>query len=67
MRKVIDEFQCGKYRVLILDDSKMTLDNCQKYRIEEKEYTPVSVYDARENVIAIETEESFIGKTVEFI
>lgn len=64
MVKVISEFSVGKYKVLKLDgvkpDKKYT-----RYLIDGKEYAIVPIYDAVD-CIAIESSDSFKGKTVEF-
>lgn len=65
--KVVSDFQCRKYRILTLDGSKWSVKKYHKYRINGKEYEPVPVYDAGDNIIAVESEESFSGKEVEFI
>lgn len=38
-----------------------------KYRIGEKTFEPISVYDMDKNIIAIKTKTNLIGQTVEFI
>ena len=64
MRKVIYEFSVNKYKLLKLDgELPKTKYTC--FLIDGKKYKPVPVYDAP-NCIAVETEESFLGKTVEF-
>ena len=65
LNKVISEFTVNKYKVLMLDE-KQTNVTYNKYSINGKEYKPVSIYDAP-NCIAIESNETFKGKTVEFI
>ena len=64
MSKVIDEFHINKYAVLILD--KMPQKVYTSFLISGTKYKPVPVYDAR-NCIAIESNESFVGKTIDFI
>lgn len=64
MSKVIDEFRISKYAVLKLDI--MPEKQYQKFRIEGNEFDPVPVYDLPQ-CISIESQQSFLGKTVEFI
>lgn len=64
MSVVISEFKIHKYVVLKLD--KMPKTKYTKYRIGNIEFAPVPVYDMP-SCIAIESNESFIGKTVEFV
>lgn len=64
MAKVIKELAVGKYRLLTLDKP----DNVQDfthYEIDGKSYAFVPLYDIP-NCIAIEANESFLGKTVVF-
>ena len=65
MRKVISEFNVGKYHVLKLDGEKPKTP-FNAYRINDMAYTVVPLYDAA-NCIAIESSQTFVGKTVEFI
>ena len=62
---VVDEFHIHKYRVLVLDNLPMTI-LYYKFRIKGILYDPVPVYDLK-NCIAIESDESFLGETVEFV
>lgn len=64
MSKIIDEFRVGKYVVLKLDT--MPQAKHRKYKIDSVEFEPVPIYDTHQ-CIAIESDENFIGKTVEFI
>lgn len=64
MLKIVSDFSIGKYRVLKLDGEKPT-KSYTKYRIDGKVYNIVPMYDAP-NCIAIETDASLQGKTVEF-
>ena len=64
MRKVISEFSLGQYKVLALDGELPTKGH-SKYDIGGKLFSIVPLYDLP-NSIAIESTESFIGKTVEF-
>ena len=64
MSRVTDEFRIGKYAVLKLD--KMPQEKHWKYKIDGMEFEPVPIYDAQQ-CIAIESNDNFIGKTVEFI
>ena len=64
MRKVVDEFPFGKYKMLILD-GEVPFIRHNKYRIDGEYYDPVIVYDAK-NCIAIISKDSFVGKTVYF-
>jgi len=65
MAKVISEFAIGKYMVLKLDEA-VPNRKFSKYKVGGDLFTPVIVYDAV-NCIAIESSESFKGKTVEFV
>lgn len=65
MNKVVYEFKADKYMALVLDEMK-TPKSYQKYSIDGKTYDIVPVYDAP-NCIALESSDSFIGKTVEYI
>ena len=65
MNKVVSEFNVGKYKVLTLDEKQFN-GAYNKYLIDGTEYKPVSVYDAPK-CIAIESNERFVGKTVNFI
>ncbi len=67
MRTVIDEWKVGPNMVLFLDKPLDGLPPFWKYRIEGKEYDPVSVYDLGDKVIAIKSDLHFKGKVVEFI
>ncbi len=64
MSKVISEFHIKNYTALILDE--MPKKSYNTFLICGKKYKPVPVYDAH-NCIAVESNESFIGETVEFI
>lgn len=65
LNKVVSEFNIGKYKVLTLDEKRFE-GVYDKYLIDGTEYKPVSVYDAPK-CIAIESNDNFVGKTVEFI
>lgn len=64
MRKIIEDFQVSRYRLLKLDGE---LPRCgySKYIIDGNVYDIVPVYDAP-NCIAVESTDSFKGKCVEF-
>lgn len=64
MSKVVDNFQIGKYAVLKLDE--MPKSGYNKFRIEGNEFEPVPIYDMPQ-CIAIESNEEFLNKIVEFI
>lgn len=64
MSRVIDELHIKKYTVLKLDE--MPLKTYHFFLIDGNKYKPVPMYDTK-NCIAIESNESFIGKVVEFI
>lgn len=64
MSKVVNELRIKKYVVLVLDE--MPNKTYSSFLIQGKQYQPSPIYDAK-NCIAIESEKSFIGKTVEFI
>jgi hypothetical protein len=65
MRTVVSDFGVGKYRVLKLDGEK-PMKPYNAYRIDGVVFPIVPLYDAM-NCIAIESADSFTGKTVEFI
>lgn len=65
MNEIIYEFSAGKYRVLKLD-GQMPTKAYDYLMIDGKSYKPVPIYDAP-NCIAIESTDSFWGKTVEFV
>lgn len=67
MRKVMNEWHVAKYAILTLDGSVKEEPAHSKYRILGIEYVPVPVYDMGDNVIAIESSDSLLGKNVEFI
>lgn len=58
------EFKLGRYVVLVLDQIPNVSYN--SFRINGKTYKPVPIYDTK-NSIAIESDDSFLGHTVEFI
>lgn len=64
MNTIIYEFKAEEYAVLVLDEIK-TPKTYRSYLIDGKYYNIIPVYDAT-NCIAVESSESFIGKTVEF-
>lgn len=64
MRKVVSDFAVGKYRVLKLD-GELPKTKYNGYLIDGKKYNAVPMYDAQ-NCIAVESPDSFVGKTVEF-
>jgi len=64
-RKVIEDYQINQYRVLILD-GPTSRKPYRRYRIDGKVYEMVRMTHAQ-CAIAVESEESFLGKTVEFI
>lgn len=65
MNKVISEFGIGKYKVLHLDEKKPP-KAYTKYAIDGKHFKAIPIYDAP-NCIAVESNDSFKGKTVEYI
>lgn len=65
MRTVVSDFGVGKYRVLKLDGAKPT-KAYSAYLIDGVVFNIVPLYDAV-NCIAVESFDSFTGKTVEFI
>lgn len=65
MNKVVHEFKAVKYMVLELDEKK-TPDFYKKYSIDGKEYDIVPISNAP-NCIAVESSDSFLGKTVKYI
>ncbi len=65
MAKVIDEWHVGPYTVLTLDNMD-TPRGYNKYIIGGEPYKIVMLYDMP-NCIAIQSDGSFIGKTVEFV
>lgn len=64
MSRVIDEFRINQYTVLKLD--VMPTKIYKKYRIEGVDLEPVPLYDMPQ-CIAVLSEQSFIGKVVEFV
>lgn len=65
MAKVVYEFSVGKYKVLKLDSEKPDT-KYTGYLIDGKPFKIIPMYDAA-NCIAIESADSFSGKTVEFV
>ncbi len=65
MNKVIFEVSVGKYKLLTLDEKQSDVAY-NIYQIDGKEYEPVLIYDAP-SCVAIESNESFEGKTVKFL
>lgn len=65
MRKIIDEWVVRKYTILTLDE-EVPHQAIWYYVIDGVEYEPVIAYDMGKNIIAIEANGGFIGKTVEF-
>ncbi len=65
MRKILSQWQIGKYTVLELD-ADPPKKPYRKYKIEGIIYKPVRVYDLPRS-IAIECDGDFEGKTVEFV
>lgn len=63
MNEIISELKVSKYLCLQLDN--IPTNSYNKFIIDGKLYDPVPIYDMP-NCIAIESEESFVGKTVEF-
>lgn len=64
MSKVVDEFRINQYTVLKLD--KMPQVSYRKYRIGAEEFDPVPIHDLPQ-CIAIASDKSYLGKTVDFI
>lgn len=64
MAKVIKELAVGKYRLLTLDKPDDVQDFTH-YEIDGKSYAFVPLYDIP-NCIAIEANESFVGRNVVF-
>lgn len=64
-RKVISEFSLGQYKILALD-GELPTQRYSKYVIDGKPFNIVPLYDLP-NSIAIESNDCFIGKTVEFM
>lgn len=65
MCNIISEWKIGKYVALELDQSP-PIKKYSKYRIDGVDYDIVPVYDLP-NHIAVESEDNFVGKTVEFV
>lgn len=65
VRTVVSDFSVGKYRVLKLDGAKPN-KQYNAYRIDGIVFKIIPLYDAV-NCIAVESSDSFVGKTVEFI
>lgn len=64
MSKVVYEFHVKKYTVLKLDE--LPNNPYRSFLIRGKTYKSIPILDA-ENCIAIESNESFIGETVDFL
>lgn len=64
MSKVVNEFHVNNYVVLILDN--MPDRDYHHFVIRGKKFAPVPVYDGK-NCVAVESNESFIGETIEFL
>lgn len=64
MSRVVYEFHIKNYVVLKLDE--MLKKAYRLFLIDGKKYSPVPIYDAK-NCIAIESDESFLGKVIEFV
>ena len=64
MSRVVYEFHIKNYVVLKLDE--MPKKAYRLFLIDGKKYSPVPIYDAK-NCIAIESDESFLGKVIEFV
>lgn len=64
MSKIVDELHVKGYVILKLDS--IPNGNYKKYKIDGIEFEPISIYDA-ENCIAIQSNDTFVGKAVEFI
>ena len=64
MRKVVNEFSLGPYKVLALDGA-LPNRGYREYIIDGRSFGIVPLYDVPDS-IAIESKDSFIGKTVEF-
>lgn len=64
MAKIVSDLRIGKYRVLKLDEAKPR-EPYTKYLIDGKAYDIVPVYDAKD-CVAVEADESLLGKTIEF-
>lgn len=62
--KIINEFHVNNYVVLILDS--MPDRGFHHFVIKGKKFAPVPAYDGK-NCVAVESNESFIGETIEFI
>ena len=65
MNTVVYEFKAVKHMVLALDEYVPT-KAYNRFLINGKVYMPVPVYDAK-NCIALESNDSFLGKIVEYI
>ena len=65
MYSVISEFHAGKYLVMEIDRSIIEKEY-NAYQIDGRIYPAISVYDLPKH-IAIESNESFLGKTIECI
>ena len=65
MVKIMSQKTLGKYAVLEID-RELPKTSYRKYKIEGKEYDIISVSSMKKTIV-IETNESLIGKIVEFI
>ena len=64
MGRIINELHVNEYTILKLDN--IPNGNYKKYKIDGVEFEPISIYDA-ENCIAIQANDIFTGKVVEFV
>ena len=62
--KIMNEFHVNNYVVLILDS--MPDIGFNYFVIKGNKFVPIHVYDGK-NCVAVESNESFIGETIEFI
>ena len=66
-RMVVETSRLYKYTIMYLDQEIPWKIRWNKYLIDGIVYDPVVAYDVASNVIVIEEEGDFVGKTVKFI
>jgi len=68
MDKIVGQSKIGKYTVLYLEPNpNRYFMDYRKYKIKDREYEPVPVYDAKNTIAIITDEKQFVDETVEYI
>lgn len=68
-RKIIEQDKVGPYTILYLEKADNDYYGYDLYKIGNKLYTPIVMFDTKDSV-AIETEvdsENFVGKYLEYV